>query len=69
MIHVSKIMNVKPGVLATYIMGDEVAEELKRIFKDGEEYLEMHSYGHYLIDLKLTRKSPYSALMNPHLHH
>lgn len=46
LIHVSKIMNVKLGVLATYIMGDKVAEELKKIFKDGEEFLDLHSYGH-----------------------
>lgn len=54
--------------LATWIWDDSMAAEFRQIFKKGEELDKEDSYLPYLSSMKISRKSPYSASVNPYLH-
>ncbi|KAH9382085.1 hypothetical protein HPB48_022430 [Haemaphysalis longicornis] len=45
-----------------------LVDELRVIFKEGEELGVAHSYAPYLSDLGLSGRSPYSTTMNPCVH-
>ncbi|XP_077541641.1 uncharacterized protein LOC144153786 [Haemaphysalis longicornis] len=45
-----------------------LVDELRVIFKEGEELGVAHSYARYLSDLGLSGRSPYSTTMNPFVH-
>lgn len=54
--------------LATWIWDDSIAGEFRQIFKSGEELEKEDSYLPYLSSMKISKKSPYSASVNPYLH-
>lgn len=54
--------------LATWIWDESIASEFRQVFKKGEELDKEDSYLPYLSSMKISRKSPYSASVNPYLH-
>lgn len=64
----AKSLGILPSDLLEYVTRKEVADDIRRVFTTKQEVDEADSYARYLVDLRLTSRSPYSASANPSLH-
>lgn len=65
---VGNLIGLTPSELIQYITNESVGDDVDRVLKKGEEISEPFSYSHYIMDMKLTLRSPYSGSANPSLH-
>lgn len=61
---VTKILGLSLQELAQWIWCPEIADDIERILKPGEEIDNRASYTPYLASMRLSNKSPYSATVN-----
>ncbi|AAK60421.1 nucleocapsid protein [Sprivivirus cyprinus] len=66
--HVVKITGLTIEEVFTWVLQTEVAEELVKMMKPGQEIDNSASYMPYLIDMGISAKSPYSTIKNPSFH-
>nr|UCD53690.1 MAG: nucleocapsid protein [Mononegavirales sp.] len=66
--HVCQVTGMGVRELATWIMNETVAIEYATIMTPEQEYGNAYSFAPYLVDLGISRRSPYSAAVNPNLH-
>lgn len=67
--YLRNLLNVDFGEIFMWIWTKGVANDMRRVFKKGEEITTMHSYLPYVSSMKLAERSPYSATVNPSLHY
>ncbi|UNP59544.1 N protein [Rhizoctonia solani rhabdovirus 2] len=65
----SKLFNMPTNEAFEYLWTEQLAENVERIYKDKNELDQEHSYTPYGSAMGLFQVSPYSARINPHLHH
>lgn len=66
--YVVKILGINFSELTLWIWSKSLAMDFIKINKSNEEVEITDSYTPYMMDLRLTGKSPYSASTNPHFH-
>lgn len=66
--HLMTVTGMTVREVAKWILNQTVAREFKDIMKEGQEAHDPDSYTPYMIDLGISKKSPYSAVQNPHTH-
>ncbi|XP_055543613.1 uncharacterized protein LOC129729156 [Wyeomyia smithii] len=59
--YLRKVACSQIGELIMWVWTDEIAKDLKAVFKSGEELDSMDSYLPYIASMHLAKKSPYSA--------
>lgn len=64
----TKVMHIQPSDFSLWVWSEQVADDIVRITKDGEEIIIKDSYVHYAVGMELIPKSPYSSTENTSLH-
>lgn len=68
LIRTSKLLNMKPNVLAQWMWSSELYDDYKRLSEPNCELDDPNGFMHYITELGLTGKNPYSAQSNSHMH-
>nr|AXF38751.1 MAG: nucleocapsid protein [Shelduck rhabdovirus] len=66
--HLCRVLGQDLHVAVQWAWVKSVANDLRRIFKAGEELAIEESYLPYMTDFKLVKLNPYSARKNPNIH-
>lgn len=67
--YIRGVTETKFGEMLMWVWTVGTYDDVKRVFEKTEELDTMHSYLPYISSMKLALKSPYSATVNPSLHH
>lgn len=67
--YLRKLLDIKFGEIFLWVWTTGIDQDIRRVFKSGEELTLMNSYLPYISSMKLAERSPYSATVNPSLHY